>query len=160
MAKLEESYIVHGAVTYCDFGLRESRLVLEESHGVFLKGLAQVTIKDSKSRENILCFGGCISPENPMTQETAREIAREVEEQTQLSFEEQIVEMFTLQTEEGKQVMACAGLCEPVIVSCTWDKEKEDVSVTAGKKALYGAATLTCKYGGQIRILTAGQPEI
>ena len=40
-----------------------------------------------------------------------------------------------------------------------WDKEKEDVYVEPGKKALIGPATLTCKYGGIIKIITSGQPE-
>lgn len=158
MAGIDDTYIVHCAETTCDYGMRPSRLVLENSHGVFLKNQAQVTIRDCKS-ENVVCFGGCRSPENPMVIEAAKELAREVAEETEINFEDQVGDIFTQESEEGKKFMACYGECIPEIVSVEWDKEKEDVFVEPGKKALIGAATLTCKYGGIIRITAAGQPE-
>lgn len=158
MAGIDDTYIVHCAQTTCDFGMRPSMLVLNRSHGVFLKGMAQVAIQDCKA-ENIICFGGCMSPENPSTIEAAKEIAKEVAEETQIDFEDQVADIFTQESEDGKKTMACFGECTPEIVSVEWDKEKEDVYVEPGKKALLGAATLTCKYGGIIRIVSTGQPE-
>lgn len=158
MAGIDDTYIVHCAQTVCDYGMRASMLVLEDSHGVFLKSQAQMTIKDCRS-ENVVCFGGCMSPENPATIEAAKEIAREVAEKTQVDFEEQVADIFTQESEDGKNTMACFGECVPEIVSVEWDKEKEDVYVEPGKKALLGEATLTCKYGGIIKIVTTGQPE-
>ncbi len=158
MAEIDETYIVHCADTKCNFGMRESKLVLEASHGVFLKKRAQVTIKDCKP-ENVICFGGCSSPENPKTVETAKQLAREVAEMTGIDYEDQAEEIFTKKSEDGKKSMACFGECTPEIVSVKWDKEKEDVYVEPGKKALIGRATLTCKYGGIIEITTTGQPE-
>lgn len=158
MAGLDDTYIVHCAQTACDYGMRNSMLVLEDSHGVFLKGQAQITIRDCKP-ENIICFGGCMSPENPSTIEAAKEIARDVAEETDMNFEDQVTDVFMQESEDGKQFMACYGECIPEIVSIEWDKEKEDVYVEPGKKALIGEATLTCKYGGIIKIITTGQPE-
>lgn len=158
MAGLEETYIVHCARTVCSYGMRESMLVLEESHGVFLKKCAQVTIKDCKT-ENIINFGGCNSPENPETIAAAKEIAKDVAAETEINFEEQVTDFFTTSNDSGKNCMACFGECIPNIISMEWDKEKEDVFVEPGKKALIGEATLTCKYGGIIKINTSGQPE-
>ena len=158
MAGIDDTYIVHCAQVSCDFGMRPSYLVLEDSHGVYLKGRAQVTIKDCKD-ENIICFGGCMSPENPKTIEAAKEIAREVAQETEMDFEDQVSDIFTQESDDGKKFMACFGECEPSIVSTEWDKEKEDVLVEPGQKALLGAGTLTCKYGGIIRIEDTGQPE-
>lgn len=67
MAGIEDTYIVHCAQTTCDMGMRASRIVLTKSHGVFLKGMAQMHVKDCKGTENVICFGGCMSPENPKT---------------------------------------------------------------------------------------------
>jgi len=159
MAGIDDTYIVHCAQTVCDFGMRPSMLVLEKSHGVFLKGQAQVTIKDCKGTKNVISFGGCMSPENPDTIEAAKEIARDVATETQVDFEEQVTDIFTQESEDGKKFMACYGECKPEIVSVEWDKEKEDVYVEPKEKALLGAATLTCKYGGIIKIVTTGQQE-
>ena len=156
---LSNTYVVHCADTVCSMGLRESKIVLRKTHGVFMKDLAQMTIKDQKS-ENIICFGGCYSAENPSTIETAEKMAAEVKESTGESFEDQVVDIFTVEGEGGSKVMECVGECIPVIVSTQWDNEKEDVSVEPGKNALLGEAILTCKYGGIIKIITTGQPEV
>lgn len=157
-ADLKDTYVVHCADTVCSMGLRESKIVLRKTHGVFLKDQAQMTIKDQEGVTNVICFGGCISAENPKTVEAAKEIAQQVREATGEDFEEQVTDIFTTEGEGGK-TMQCAGECIPEIVSPKWDKEKEDVSVELGQNALLGEATLTCKYGGIIKIIGAGQPE-
>lgn len=159
MAGIDDTYIVHCAQITCDMGMRPSYLVLKKSHGVYVKNMAQITIKDCSGDDNIIPFGGCRSPENPSTLEAAQEIARQVYEETGMDYQEYAADMFKGETDDGKTVMQCLGECKPVIVSVEWDKEKEDVYVEPGKKALIGAAALVCKYGGIIKIIDPGQPE-
>lgn len=159
-ASLKDTYVVHCADTVCSMGLRESKIVLRNSHGVYLKEQAQMTVKDQESVTNVICFGGCISSENPNTVKAAKDIAAMIKENTGQDFEEQVTDIFTAEGEDGNKVMQCAGECIPEIVSVKWDREKEDVSVELGQNALLGEATLTCKYGGIIKIITAGQPEL
>lgn len=158
-ADLSNTYVVHCADTICSMGLRESKIVLRKSHGVYLKNRAQMTVKDQKGVVNVICFGGCYSAENPATIAEAENIAAKVKESTGESFEDQVKDIFTTQGEDGSKTMSCVGECTPEIVSVKWDKEKEDVSVESGQNALLGEATLTCKYGGIIKIIGAGQPE-
>ena len=127
-------------------------LVLDKSHGVFLKNCAQLTIRDCKP-ENIINFGGCNSPENPATIEAAKAIAQDVAAETEMDFEEQVADLFTISGDSQPNCMMCFGECTPNIVSAEWDKEKEDVFVELGRKALIGKATLTCKFGGSLRSL-------
>ena len=159
MSGIYDSYIVHCAQTLCTMGIRSSYVVLGESHGVFLKQYAQLTIKDIEAYKNIIPFGGCISPENPDTVAEAEKICAKVEAETQINYGDCAAEVLTVEREDGTEVMACAGKCTPIIAAVEWDKEKEDVFVDKGKKALYGKATLICKYGGIITIETTGQPE-
>lgn len=158
MADLNKTYIVHCAEAVCDMGMRNSAVVLTRSHGVYLKNVAQMHIED-KEEENIICFGGCFSPENPKTIEAAMEIEAQVEGETGVSFDDQILDVFTISEEDGKKHMNCVGECIPVIISEQWDSGKEDVFVEEERKALLGEATLTCKYGGIIKIIGSGQPE-
>mgnify|MGYP001135275151 CR=1 FL=1 len=157
--ELKDTYVVHGAVTTCTKGMRESRLVLGESHGVYLKNAAQVSVKDIKPGENIICFGGCYSLENPATMAAAMKIVKNVKAQTGADFEGRIAETFLQEGGEQTDAVRCVGECMPEIVSVKWDREKEDVSVEQGKNAVMGEATLTCKYGGIIKIETSGQPK-
>lgn len=159
MAGIDDTYIVHCAQIVCDMGMRPSYLVLKRSHGVYIKNMAQITIKDCSAVDNIIPFGGCMSPENPMTLAAAQEITKQVYEETGMDYQENAADLFMAETEDGKTVMQCLGECMPIIVSVEWDKEKEDVYVEPGKKALIGAAALVCKYGGIIKIIDPGQPE-
>lgn len=159
-ADLRNTYVVHCADTVCSMGMRVSKIVLRKSHGVYLKNQAQMTVKDQKGVVNVICFGGCYSAENPATIAEAENIAAKVKDSTGEDFEDQVKDIFTMEGEDGSKTMSCVGECTPEIVSVKWDKEKEDVSVEPGQNALLGEATLTCKYGGIIKIISAGQPEI
>lgn len=159
MAGIDDSYIVHCAQSFCSMGIRPSCVVLGESHGVFIKQYAQLTIKDVEAHKNIIHFGGCVSPENPDTVAEAKKICAKVEAETQMAYGDYAVEVLSVERDDGVTVMACAGKCTPIILAKEWDKEKEDVFVDKGKKALYGKAAITCKYGGIITIETTGQPE-
>ncbi|WP_110955869.1 DUF4280 domain-containing protein [Anaerosinus massiliensis] len=61
----EKSYVVHGAQTSCSNGSGPSLLVVPNSHGVYLKGQAQLNINDCKPNTNILPFGTCKKLKGP-----------------------------------------------------------------------------------------------
>lgn len=158
MAGIKDTYVVHCAVTVCDMGLRESKLVLEKSHGVYLKEKAQVSIKDQLGMINVIGFGGCISAQNPSTIAAAQAMAAKVAAEKGVKFSSDIMDTLTNTGEDGRCTMTCSGVCTPSIISPEWDNEKEDVTVGPGKKALLGEATLTCVFGGFIKVVETGQP--
>lgn len=161
MADKEKTYVVHSAPLICSMGMRVSRLVLQQTHGVFLKNFPQIAGEDCKGVDNVLSFGGCFSAENPKTQEKAKEIALEVEEEKGESFEDSVMDIFCESEGEGDssvKKMCCAGQCVPVITTGSWDELNEMVEIN-GDKPIKGSATLICKYGGKIELMETGQPE-
>jgi len=52
-------YVVCGATTKCTKASGPSKLLMPESHDVFLKGKPQCNITDNLPLLNILSFGGC-----------------------------------------------------------------------------------------------------
>ena len=90
MADKENTYVVHGACIRCNMGLRQSRLVLRQTHGVFLRNIAQINAKDCIDTTNIIDFCGCISAENPQTLEMAKTISEKIETQTGENFDSQV----------------------------------------------------------------------
>ena len=81
-ADLSNTYVVHCADTVCTMGMRQSKIVLRKSHGVYLKNQAQMTVKDQEGVTNVICFGGCHSAENPATVAEAERIAEDVKKDT------------------------------------------------------------------------------
>ena len=65
MAELKDTYVVHTALMRCSMGMRETYLVLEDTHGVFLRQQPQMTVEDCIGGVHVRCFGGCYSMENP-----------------------------------------------------------------------------------------------
>lgn len=55
----ERSYVVHGAIIKCSQGSKHSLLGVPNSHGVYLRGAAQLTIHDYKPYSNIQPFETC-----------------------------------------------------------------------------------------------------
>ena len=47
MAELNDTYVVHTAMIRCSMGMRETYLVLDDTHGVFLRQQPQMTVDDS-----------------------------------------------------------------------------------------------------------------
>lgn len=80
MAELNDTYVVHTAMIRCSMGMRETYLVLDDTHGVFLRQQPQMTVDDSVGEVNVRCFGGCYSMENPSTKAEADRIQKAVEE--------------------------------------------------------------------------------
>ena len=149
---------MHGADIRCNMGLRLSKVVLRQGHGVFLKQIAQITDKDCIGGTNLINFCGCISADNPRTMEKALEISKKVEETTGENFDQEVADIFCNGSIGSVKTMSCAGECIPDIVSTAWDEVKDAV-FTDGEKPVRGTATLKCRYGGVITIEMTGQPE-
>ncbi len=145
MADLEDKYIVFGAKTKCSMGLRESQLVLDADHGIFIRGKAQFHVKDKEGIINVIPFGGCKSASNP---DTAKEMAMRGFTAAPLSFSGTFC-MPSLLT-------GCAGKCTPLITAAEWEDGSEFTDID-DEKALLGRCTLACAYGGIIQITDAGQ---
>lgn len=162
---LKKTYILHTAVILCDKAQHESFVVLPTSHGEFVHGIPQLNVADSKPYINIRSFGICRSPSNPLVQEKAKQILKEVNEEREKGFMDKVLDLFTKKsddicTDSEKENLAqyCAAECTPVI-NMEWIDGKEDVLID-GKPALLGRCTLTCSQGdGTITIYTSGQME-
>lgn len=63
------TYVVRGATISCTLGTAKDVINLPVSHGVYLKGKAQLNVADSVPGKNILSFGCCkkASPPPPCT---------------------------------------------------------------------------------------------
>lgn len=158
MADKGNTYVVHGACIRCNMGLRQSRLILRQTHGVFLRNIAQINAKDCIGTTNIIDFCGCISAENPKTLEMAKTISEKIETQIGENFDSQVEEIFCNGSVGSVKTMECAGQCIPKIISTSWDEVKDGV-LTEGNNPVRGTATLKCLYGGVITIDLTGQPE-
>ena len=165
MAELNETYVVHTATIRCSMGMRETYLVLDNTHGVFLRQQPQMTVNDSVPGVNVRCFGGCYSMENPATKAQAESIQRAVEERCPDTFLDSVLEWFTgnkkeVETQQAQEgVPRVVGECVPNIpVGTKWDNGKDSVE-TDGQQPLLGGAKLRCIYGGEIEIITSGQTQ-
>ncbi|WP_349944234.1 DUF4280 domain-containing protein [Lacrimispora sp. BS-2] len=159
MADLKDTYVVHGACTTCTCGMRKSRTVLEKSHGVFFKDRALMTVNDCKP-ENIICFGGCYSMENPDTAAEAQKIQMDVEKDCPNTFTDTVMNFFAKkdQKESSDAPLRVVGICTPKIISAEWDNGGNTVEVN-GEVPLLAGAKVYCLYGGEIEIIDSGQPE-
>ena len=145
MADLNDKYIVFGAKTVCSMGLRESKLVLNNDHGIFIRGKAQLNTKDKIENDNIVPFGGCKSAANP---DTAMKMAQKGISLSLPTFSS----AFLMPPVNG----LCAGKCTPIITQVEWEDGNEYTDID-DEKALMGRCTITCAYGGIIKITDAGQ---
>mgnify|MGYP000211155743 CR=1 FL=1 len=94
MAELNDTYVVHTAMIRCSMGMRETYLVLDDTHGVFLRQQPQMTVDDSVGEVNVRCFGGCYSMENPSTKAEADRIQKAVEEECPDTFLDSVLKPF------------------------------------------------------------------
>lgn len=170
MPDLKDTYVVHCAMCRCTMGMRESYTVLTNTHGVYLKQQPQMTVKDCKSY-NFVNFGGCYSMENPSTKAEAEKIQKEVEEECPDTFLDNVMNFFSggkkkeavqndpSKIEEGQ--MMVVGKCllgTGILFGQEWSEGKDGVEIE-GIKPVMGEAKIYCKYGGEIQIIHAGQPE-
>lgn len=177
----DETYVVYTAQIKCmknkekDYGMRSSILVLPETHGIFVRGIPQMTVLDNLAEKNIINFGGCCSKENPSTVETAKEIAKQATEEAKkdrnlgeklvdgfMGFISDVKKAFTGEEDDSVDeslIEICYGECTPILIpGVAWTREKEKVSLN-GEAPLLRRCELHCLYGGTIILETSGQPE-
>ncbi|WP_166246596.1 DUF4280 domain-containing protein [Paenibacillus turpanensis] len=123
----QQSYVVAGAVLRCSCGTMMNRLKMPLSHGVYIKGKAQMNIMDYQPQLNIAPFGMCATIQNPA------------------------VDAATKANNNILTMMPCTP-----IVSMPWANGKEDQLVD-GQPALMNKCTATCQYKGIITIEDDGQ---
>lgn len=175
------TYVVYQARLECNFGLRESYLTLESTHGVMTKKIPQMTVKDSKLNKNIINFGGCRSWENDSVKEAAerardnakarikedrdwRDVAAGIVTVARKSIIpiKTIIEDFCKKDEEDVDdslLAECVGQCTACFPEFTaWENGHTKVTIN-GKPVLLRRCTMRCNYGGRITILLSGQPE-
>ncbi len=161
LAEIEENYYVyHGAKMICSCGSRMARLVVEKGHGAQIKSTPQLVETDCKSLTNIMCFGNCMSPENPKMMEEAEAAVRQYRENHKvLSLGSKIKEFFIDKEELNitpEMLAQCICECEPCFgEDMKWlDCRKENL--IDGKAALLTSSTIHCMYGGMITICSLG----
>lgn len=177
----DTTYVVYTAQIKCiknkekDYGMRSSILVLPETHGIFARGIPQMTVLDNLAEINIINFGGCCSKENPYTVEKAKEIAKQATEEAKndrnwievgvdgfMGFISDVKKAFTGEEDDSVDeslIEICYGKCIPILISgVAWTREKERVSLN-GEAPLLRRCELHCLYGGTIILETSGQPE-
>lgn len=169
----DTNFVVCMARVECSCGLRESYLLLEETHGVHVRQCPQMLVKDIVLDENIINFGGCTSIENPSTIKAAEEalaVANASIEQAreEAGFLTKVVDCFTNLFNKNKNtevqmdesfIRKCVGECVAEFPEGTgWLKGHEKVTIN-GEAPLLRRCDIMCNYGGQITILLCGQPE-
>lgn len=122
-----DSYVVNGAMTECTWGTMGSRLILPVSHGVFIKGKAQLNIMDFIPFYNVLPFGMCKSMANPA-----------------------VVAIIAATQGSTRQVP-----CTPIVLT-PWLKGKED-NLVENQQALLCSSMNMCLFCGLITINDDGQ---
>lgn len=153
MANKDNTYVVNGAITKCSMGLRDSKLVLTNDHGIFIRKTPQATVMDCIAGKNVIPFGGCISMINP---DTIKQMAGMPPLAVASNpFSSRVNSAFCTKVCYTAPNI-CAGKCTPIIVSDSWENGKDDTKID-GDKTLIGRGTLTCLYGGIIILEDAGQ---
>jgi hypothetical protein len=164
------TYVVHGAKIKCTKGDRWARLILPKSHGVFLKGKAQMHKQDYVPIVNVQPMGIC-SASIPTDEEDIEDIDEEAESggffqaagdaiaATWRSF----TGLFRGDDDEEDDddldvdLSSAGSICKPEIVR-PWIYTNEKVFVDT-EEALLSCSVLTCLNGGKITILDDGQNE-
>lgn len=151
------SYVVYMAQISCEFGMRPSVIILPETHGIFVRGIPQMTVKDAMVNSNIINFGGCKSLENPFTMEAHNEALKKVKENyTTL---DTVIDYFMGDKGDNRLMTEYYGKCDlKLCMGASWTPEKENVSLN-GEAPLQRRGELFCNYGGMIKLETNGQPE-
>lgn len=152
MAASMKSYVVHGAYTICEYGSRPARLIVPMSHGVYLRGKAQLNKLDCLPGKNVtpmgVCTAGysniCAEQENAKNEKKSFSISFMGGGKKQKAKEEQI-----------KRATSSVTVCTYMPLTA-WLETKEDVLID-GKEALLNQSYLICRKGGKVTILDDGQ---
>ena len=138
-------YVVRGATMYCSCGTHTRKLDMPASHGSYIRDKAMMNRTDCKVGidKNIPPFGACRS-------ETKDGIDIKIEDTKDL---------LQVTDEDGNPVeipLPLEGkLCAPELAK-EWADAQEETLVD-GEPALTVKCTITCKYGGVIGFMDAGQ---
>lgn len=152
-----KTFVVHGAQIACKCGSRPGRLIVPLSHGVFIHDTEQLNISDSVPLINVQVFGVCTNPNNPDVKAAAQEIVDNVKSRKK-GFMDKVMDFFCKppKVEVNEDLIKkCVALCKPVI-NMEWVGGKDDVIIDE-KSALLSSCTLSCLYGGEIKIIDDGQ---
>lgn len=158
------SMVVHVARIECTCGMRESYLVLNDTHGVYTRQIPQTIVTDYVLDDNIINFGGCTSKENPTLIAAAEKAVAEAKAQIEANkgwrdkamdklFGDQEIEVTDSLLEQ------CIGECIAEFpAGACWKKKHEKVTVN-DESPILRRCEIDCNYGGKITILLSGQPE-
>lgn len=158
------TFVVHTARAECSFGLKESYLALDATHGIYTRQIAQMIVTDQVFNQNVINFCGCRSKENPRVIAEADRVAAEAraEIEAKKTWRDDFVQWFCGETE----IKVDDSLIEQVVGECVTTFPKDLVwldghdKVTINEKSpLLRRCELKCNYGGSITILLSGQPE-
>ena len=138
------TFVVHGAKTRCSSGDSVARLIVPESHGVYLNGKAQLNAKDSKPHVNVQRMGIC------------RAASLGFEGGGVSRFQATVNSILGRPRKGAEEQLAYTGaLCNPQI-DMDWVNAHEEVLVD-GEKALTNKSYLACIRCGKIEIVDDGQ---
>lgn len=130
------TYVVDGAKIKCSKGVGVSTVSKGVDCNIELHSKKMLNVADSKPNINIKPFKSCKSGSNPSAKDKDNKLSS-----SSLS--------------KNSKVRECGAVCNPSICM-KWVKGKSDVYVN-GELALTSESTLTCMYGGIIKILDDGQ---
>ena len=182
----DTAYVVHCARIECPFGMRESYLALDATHGVLTHQIPQMTVKDMILNTNIINFGGCHSRENPDVQAEIEKTNAIIE--SKKDWRDDVVGYFTKKWNERVTIIkAGIGLAKKLLgmkkkekteeekleemssdfvgeckaqfpADGEWLEGHEKVFIN-GEPLLLRRCSIMCSYGGCVTILLSGQPE-
>lgn len=166
----DKDYVVFGAITRCDKGLRPSILLLNEAegNGVFIGGAPALTVEDIRYEKNIVPFGACFNMVNPDEHEEAeaQTIMEYVEQMWQppntiygkaFSFFSRGNDSMSSFVLEKHTPRICLERVQDGMVN-RWRHGKETVFIN-GKQALLRRGEWFCPYAGKVVLETSGQKE-
>lgn len=177
-------YVVHCARIECPYGMRESYLAMDSTHGIFTRNRPQMTVKDLTLDVNIINFGGCFSKENPSVQAAIEQVTNAANTAIENSrdWRDTILDVVKKSWDDNMRVYnyfknllgfggeenkdnedprrsECVGECIAKFpANAEWTCGHEKVYVN-GEPVLLFRSSLMCQYGGCISVLTSGQPE-
>lgn len=164
IAELEEKfYIFHGARMICSCGSRMARLVVPRGHGAQIHDTPQMVDDDCRSETNVMCFGNCMSAENPLMMVAAQEaVSRYRENHKFMDFCAKVNDFFS-----GKETYQitnefleqCICECIPCFSEETKWLDCREENLIDGKPSLLISSSLNCIHGGHITICSLGVGE-
>lgn len=160
----DTSFVVLSARSECNFGTRTSQLALDTTHGVYTRGMYQMTVKDIIANLNVINFCTCKSKENPKVIEAAQKVVDDAnaEIEAKKGVRDWVIGLFVKPEKievTDSLLEQCEGECIIEFAAGTeWTKGHEKVTIN-DEAPLLRRCELTCKYGGRIILLLSGQPE-